>query len=79
MPLLLHLLSFNPRLYLLPYLVEDVEVRLHLRREKVQLSITLSCGRDEPVSLEGTDMVLGDAVVDVEGFCETVDVVRFFS
>ena len=66
-------------MYLLTYLVEDVEVSLHLGRKKVQPPVTLSGGRDETVLLQGSDMMFGDAIVDVEGFGEPVDIVRLLA
>jgi hypothetical protein len=73
-PLLFHLSS--SRLNLIPDLVEYVEVGFHLLGEKVELPISFSGWSDEVVLFQGSDVVLSDAIVNVKGLGELVNVAR---
>jgi hypothetical protein len=73
-PLLFHLSS--SRLNLIPDLVEYVKVGFHLLGEKVELAISFSGWSDEVVLFQGSDVVLSDAIVNVKGLGELVNVAR---
>src|SRR6266851_1244595 len=73
-PLLFHLSSSG--LNLSPDLVENVKVGFHLLGEKVELAIPFSGWRDEIVLLQGSDVMLGDPIVNVKRLGELVDIAR---
>ncbi len=51
----------------------------HFRREKEELSIPLTFRNDQVIPLQGSNMMLGDTVVNVESLREAVDIVGFSS
>ena len=60
-----------------PYLVEEVKVRLHLRREKIEPSILFSRRGYEMVLLKGADVMLCNPIMNVKSFRKLVDIVGF--
>jgi hypothetical protein len=73
-PLVFYLSSSG--LNLGPDLVEDVKVGFHLLGEKVQLAVAFPRWSDEVILLQGSDVMLCDPIVNVEGLSELVDIVR---
>src|SRR2546427_6201641 len=73
-PLLFHLSS--SWLDLSPDLVEYGKMGFHLLREKVELAVTFPGRSDEVVLFQGLDVMLRDAIVNVERLSELVDVAR---
>ena len=63
-------------MYLTPYFVEDVEVGFHLWGEKVELAVFFTGRGYEPVPLQGSNVMLRNSIVNVEGFGKPVDVMR---
>ena len=61
---------------LIPDLVEDVKVGLHLLGEKVELAISFSGWSDEVVLFQGSDVMLRDPIVNVKRLSELVDIAR---
>lgn len=63
----------------MPDFVKEIEMNLHLLRKKVELSIMLACRRDQVVLLQGSHMMLGHAIMNIQGICELIDIMRRFS
>jgi hypothetical protein len=76
-PLFLHLPSSG--LNLGPDLVEDVKVGFHFLGEKVEFAITFPRWGNEIVLLQGSDVMLCDPIVNVEGLSELVDIAGLFT